>query len=551
MKEFSWLMLLGGLVFFFFGLTYARSGLQMLAGDRLRLMVARMTRSRMRAFSLGAIITVVLQSSSGVILMLISMASTGLITLSQGFGVILGADIGTTFVALLLSFKKITDYALVLMILGFILEKYMRKSKKMRYSGKALLGFGFVFYGMKMMTEMAGPLMEDPSAVQIFSVLSYHPVGLLLSGTLLTVIVQSSAATIGMAIALGFAGVLNLEAAIPVVLGANVGTTVTALLAGFNSSNINGKRIGVAHLAVKIFGVIVAMPFLAHIAAWMGQMDDWVYGFLPFIRAGVSGSIVWTHLLFNLSLALIFLPLLPVGVWVICKLVPEDQRLQKFGPKYLDDKALTTPPLAFAQAKQEILRVANIAFDLYRDLLGMFDSQGDAEDCIRDITERDDKIDLLDRQIRFYLAKISQEGLTPLQADQQMTLLAITSGIESIGDVISKDLAALAQKRCDKKVVFSTEGWKEIQKLHQVGSENFSFALSAITSGEESLILRVVHHSETLQHLEGELRQAHIQRLHEKRLESFETSSIHLDILGNLRRIDQYLIQIVQQAKVI
>lgn len=551
MTEFSWLTLLGGLVFFFFGLTYARGGLQMLAGDRLRLKIARMTRSRMRAFTLGALTTVMLQSSAACILMLISMASTGLITLTQGFGVILGADIGTTFVALLLSFKKITDYALLLMIAGFVAEKYFQTLKKVRYTGRVLLGFGFVFYGMKLMTETAGSLMADPAAIQIFSLLSYHPVGLLLSALLFTVLVQSSAATIGMAIALGFSGVLSLEAAIPLVLGANIGTTVTALLAGFNSSNINGKRIGVAHLMVKIVGVAAVMPFLSHMAAWMERADNWIHGFVPFIKAGVTGAIVLTHLLFNLSLAVLFLPLLPLGVWFICKLVPEDQRLQAFGPKYLDPKALNTPPLAFAQAKQEILRVADITFDLYRDLLRMFDSQGDAEDAIRDVETRDDKIDLLDRQIRFYLAKISQEGLTDSQAEQQMALLAMTSDIESVGDVISKDLALLARKRFDKKVVFSPEGWKELQKLHQTGSENFSYAVSAMTSGDEALIRRVEHQSEGLQHLENQLRQTHLLRLHEKRVESFETSSIHLDILGNLRRIDQYLHHIARQARVV
>jgi len=245
-------------------------------------------------------------------------------------------------------------------------------------------------------------------------------------------------------------------------------------------------------------------------------------------------------------LAVLFLPFLPAGVWMVSKVIEEPKREAAFGPKYLDENVLETPAVAFAQAKREILRVSNLTYDLYADCLKLLDPARDFEITLREIENRDDKIDLLDRAIRFYLAKISQETLTDSQAAQEMALLSIAADLEGVGDIISKELARLAQKKVEKQRTFSEEGWQEIQKLHQTGQENFGLTISVFASPGEELGKRMEHQGEKFDRLEQQMRQSHIQRLHAGTPETFETSSIHLDILANFRRINAHLVHIAK-----
>lgn len=545
--SFSWILLFGGLAFFFFGLKYARLGLQLLSGDRMRLAIAHLTENRFKALALGTFITVILQSSTATILMLISLASTGLLALSQAFGVILGADIGTTFVVILLSIKKISDYALLLVVVGFLLEWLLKSSKKIKYAGQVLFGFGMLFYGMKLMTQTAAPLAANPQARILFELLAHHPVALLVAAVGLTILVQTSAVTIGMAMALGLSGVLDFSSAIPIVFGANVGTCFSAMAASFGG-NVNGKRVAVAHLFVKVAGVLLAMPFIPSIVWVVEKISETLTHWFVFIQPGVAGNIAIVHLLFNVALAGLFLPFTPLGIWVVSRLVPERARSESFGPKYLDKGALDTPPLAFAQAKQEILRIANLTRDLYGGCLKMLERSLDIDRVVSEIEEIDDKVDLLDREVRFYLAAISQEELTDAQTSQQMGLLSVAADLEGIGDIISKELARLARKKSAKERVFSEQGWEDIQSLHRSGLDNFALAIAVFMAPNEELVRKVLHHGEHFDELETKLRQAHIQRLHAGQPEVFETSSIHLDVLGNLRRINAHLVHIAQLA---
>lgn len=547
MAEFSWIVLFGGLAFFFSGLTYARHGLQSLAGDKMRLAIAHLTGNRFLAIGFGALITIVLQSSTATILMLMSLATTGLLSLTQAFGVILGADIGTTLVVILISIKKITDYALAFVIIGFLLEWVFKNSKPTYYLGRVLFGFGLVFYGMKLMTNTSAPLAAHPTYQMFFELFLKNPGGLLVAAIFLTMLLQTSAATIGMAIALSLAGALSLPAAIPIVLGANVGTCFSAILASF-TSDVNGKRVALAHLLIKVAGVILAMPFISQIANWIHWLGVQLTLWLPFLQPSVAGQIALFHLLFNMALSVVFLPLLPFGVWFVSKLVPERKSTRKFGPKYLDAKALKTPAFAFAQAKQELLRIANLAKDLYRDALQMFEGRGEAEQLLTEIEQRDDQIDLLEKEVRFYLAKISKESMTEKQLTQEIALLSVGDDLEGVGDIISKELGRLAQKKVTTGRVFSKEGWEDIQKLHQAGLEIFETINACFAFPSEELVLKVRHLGEHFRNLLDQLWQAHILRLHEKKPEAFETSSIHLDVLANFRRINAHLTHIAELA---
>lgn len=548
MESFNWLMMVGGLAFFFFGLNSARYGLRMAAGDRLRVIMGKVTTHRISAILTGALLTLILQSSSATTVILVSFAETGLLTLVQAIGIILGADIGTTLVVILLSFKKITEYSLLLIALGVLIEATTKAKSFRKFFGHIMLGFGFIFFGMHMMSQAAYPLRDNEIAMKAFEFLAMNPWWNLIFATIFTGIIQTSAATIGMAIALSFAGVLNFEAAIPIVLGANIGTCITAGLACIGSG-IEGKRVAFAHVLIKVIGVAIIFPFINYYASFVNNIYNHLAGFWPAIAQDVSGKIALTHLVFNVFLAVFFFPFVkPLALFVTKALPAKKGEEEEFKPKYLDESALDTPSLAFAQAKREILRIANLTNDLFGMTLNIFKRNIDIDAESENIGSLDDKIDILEKAVRFYFAKISQKSLTAEQAQAELNLLTIASELEDIGDIISKEILSLAKKKAQKMRIFSEEGWKELTKFHNLVKDNFDLMLSMLTHPHEDIALKAIRHEENLNTVEQEFRQSHLQRLHDGLHESFESSSIHLDTLGNMRMINSKLTKIVTIA---
>jgi phosphate:Na+ symporter len=544
METFGWAKMLGGLALFFYGLQLGRDGLKLAAGERLKTLMGKFTTNRVAGLFLGAVVTFLLQSSSATTVILVSFAESQLITLTQAFGVILGADIGTTLVVILLSFKKITEYALYILVVGLVMQKITR-SQKLRYMGQVVMGFGILFFGMGLMAAAAAPLQESPAAMQIFAFLAENPFWNLLFATIFTGIIQTSAATIGIAIALSFSGVLTFEASIPIVLGANVGTCITAGLACFGMG-VAGRRVAVAHVIIKVVGVALVFPFISEVAALIDKLDAYIAQSLMFVIP-TAGKIALTHLIFNVFVALLFLPFVRPGVWLVEKLVPSRKRgKEEFGPKYLDEKALETPSLAFAQAIREIHRTANIAHDMFRDILDIFKADVDFEKAVDNVGSADDKIDILEKSVRFFVSKVSEKELTEKQACTQVSLLALAGDIEDIGDIMSKDILTLAKKKRRKMVRFSEEGWQELKKFHDLVLTDFDLTNSMLAHPNEDIAQKVMRHRDHLREIEQSMRHSHIQRLHDKLPETYETSSIHLDLLSCMRAINTKLLRLVE-----
>lgn len=544
----SWAEVAGGLTLFFFGLRSMREGLQRFAGDQLRLLINRLTGNRFLSFGCGALITMVLQSSTATTAMLVSFAGTSLLSLHQAFGVILGADVGTTLVVFLLSIKKITDYALYVMAAGYFIQRWA-KSKRHQYLGQIVLGFGLVFFGMHLMVVGTSPIKDNPVVPVLFEYLADHPLFSFVLASGITALLQSSAATIGLAITLSFTGVLSLPSALPIVLGANVGTCLTAFMASIGM-NVNARRVAVAHMLVKVVGVVLAMPFLHQIAQGLNLINVTLAHFTPIPANSVSFKIATAHCLFNVGLALVFLPLLPVGVWLVRKMIPEPKGGEEvFGPLYLDPQALEAPSLAFAQVKREILRVANITYDMFRESVNLVNAKNDFADHVVVIQSEDDKIDILDRAIRFYLAQLSQELLTEEQAKIELSLLGITGDLEDIGDALSRELNRSMRKLHEKGWRFSDEGVQEINRFHQMVLLYFNVVLSYMATLDPVILKHVEEKKELISELHTDLRQAHLKRLHEGLKESVETSTIHLDVLNILQRVSQKLSHIVRLVK--
>ncbi len=543
METFSWSILLGGFAFFFFGLQSARRSLQMITGDRLRAAMGRVASNRILALIFGAFVTLVLQSSGATSVMLVSFAETRLLTVPQAIAVMLGADIGTTFTVILLSIQKITEYALMVVAIGFFLQTVAR-TRRAKHIGGIVLGFGLIFYGMHLMTESAVPLKESPIAAQVFMFLSTHAFATLL----LSIVVSSaihSAAMIGIAIALAFAGTLSFEASIPIVLGANIGTCITAILAGIGSGT-EGRRVALAHTASKVIGVALVFPFIPQVARLVNIVDQWLDMVIPAVSTTVAGKIAITHIMLNLAIAVVFLPLIGVLVKLVQYLIPTPAHAEEeFRPKYLDKAALETPALAYAQVKREIMRVAEICFDMFDRCLRMFSRGTDSVEEIEQIRADDDKVDILEKAVRFYLAKLAQEHLTNEQVQMEMALITIVSDLEDIGDSMSREMAMLARKKATWHRLFSDAGWQDLRAFQSRVKENFDLMISMLAQPSEEIRHTMQRHDEEMNKIEQEYRQAHINRLHQGLQESFDTSSIHLDILSNLRRINSKLTHIV------
>lgn len=546
MGTFNFSILIGGFAFFFLGLRSTRKGIELVAGDRLRAFMGRIAGNRFAALFFGALITFILQSSGATSAMLVNFAETGLMSLFQATAVLLGSDIGTTFVVILLSIRKITDISLSIIAIGFFWELIAR-SRRFKNIGAIILGFGLVFYGMFLMAQAAEPLKQSGVAMNVFAYLADNPLAAIIIAALISAAIHS-AATIGIAIALAFAGTISFEAAIPIVLGANVGTCVTAILAGFGSG-VAGRRVALAHTISKVIGVAAIYPFIPQLAGFIDKTDIFFERFVPAYHAGVAAHIAIAHIMFNIALALVFVPVLKPLVRLVEFLMPmQQQKEETFGPKYLDKSALETPPIAFAYAKREIMRIAIIANRLFENSLKMFSRGEDYKDAIELTDVEDDKIDKLEKAVRFYLAEISAEKLSDEQAQHQLALVSIASDLEEIGDIISKDMVQLAEKKGKWHRLFSDDGWQDLRNFQNKVVENFTLTISLLTEPSKEIADKIFRHEDHMNEVEQRLRQAHITRLNMGLKESFETSSIHLDILANLRRINSKLTHIASLA---
>jgi len=515
--------LLGGTALLLYGVRLVGEGLQRAAGTRLRHVLSTLTGNRVKSLLVGAGVTAVLQSSSATTVMLVGFASAGLLTLRQTIGVILGADVGTTVTVQLLAFDLLELSPLVVFS-GWLL--YVSGKGTVRYVGQAILGFGFLFLGMKLIHDGTAPLASSALVADLLSALTGQPLVLALFSAIFTALVRSSAAVIGLALSLASAGLMPLVGAIPVILGANIGTAATAVLAAVGQ-NAEARRVAAAHAAFKVIGVVIFFPFI-------GPFADLVRVTAPDVQRQIANA----HTIFNVALALLFLPFAGIAADVITRLIPEGRRAE-FGAIYLNPAVLDTPAVALGQALREVLRMGDIVLQSLRETLLVLERNDEA--LMREVIARDDLIDRLEEDIKQYLVKLREQALTEEQAERETALIFVIVNLEEIGDVIDKNLMELAEKKIRGNHVFSAQGWREIADLHAKVVDNLELAMGALASGDREVADKVIRHKSVVNVMERQLRQAHIQRLHEGLRESIDTSSIHLDLLASLKRANSLI----------
>lgn len=512
--------LLGGAALLLYGIRLVGDGLQRAAGARLRHLLSTLTGNRLKALFVGAIVTALLQSSSATTVMLVGFASAGLLSLRQTIGVILGADVGTTVTVQLLAFN-VLNYSLLILFVGWLLRTVARGA--VRYAGEAILGFGLLFLAMKLLADGAAPLKGNQLWTDLIAALVSQPVVLIAVAAVFTALVHSSAATIGLAISFALQGLLPLAGAIPIIFGANIGTAATAALASMGA-RAEARRVAVAHAGFKVLGVVLFLPFI-------GPFGDLVALTAPDLPRQIANA----HTVFNVALALLFLPVGGLAADVVTRLVPE-RAAPRTGAIYLDPQMLDTPALALGQAAREVLRMADLVLTSLKQTIDVF--RGDDEELLREIVRRDDHIDRLAEDIKQYLTRMRVQSLTEEQAARETGLLFVVTDLEGLGDVIDKNLMELAEKKRRGGHRFSEQGWNEIVGLHAKVTENLELSVAAFAAQDRSLAEKVLRHKSNINVLEREYRQTHIARLHAGLKETIDTSSIHLDVLANLKRVN-------------
>ncbi len=513
------IQLIGGFAIFFFGFRIAGKGLTKSAGGSLRELLYRFTKNRFFGLVSGIIIAFLLQSSTAATVMLVGFLTAGLISFINALSIAIGTAIGTTLTVQLIAFK-IHNYSLLVIAIGFLLNSLKRP---VRYYGQFILGFGLIFFGIKIMGEAFLPLSMTGSLETFFISFKEHPYFVFLISTIFTALVHSSAATIGVVISLSFQGIIGIEHALPVILGANLGTSTTALIASIRG-NREAKMCALGNFLFKLVTVLIFLPLIGF---WSDifQKTNWT----------IPRQIANSHTFFNIILGVIFLPVVaPVGK-LLNKMVPQEKKELLKGPRFLDKNIIENPSAAVAHAHREILRMADMVYEMFTRSMEVF--KHNDKDLMRDLVKKDDEVDNLEEAINDYLTSISQEELTDYQSRRITSLFFITGEMEHIGDIVSKSLMVYARKKIHEGFIFSDEGFTELIDFHREIKENFVIAVSALTTFDKGLAGKLMEERQKGVDRHVQLHNAHIDRLKRGLVETIETSTIHLDFIDDLERV--------------
>ncbi len=520
---------LAGIALMLLGIRCLRRGSERFFGARLRQLLHTATQNRWRALLAGCLIAILTPSSTAVALLAVEAITGGFMTFQQMLALMLGANIGFTLTVQLLAFKFFI-YNSVFLVAGIPVYVFSKRIP-WRGAGQAVMGIGFLLLAIQLISVSVAPLKSDPDVARIVEVLGNHPVWLMLFAVALKVVLQSATAAIGIAIALCTQGVLPVPAAVVVVIGANIGIGVTALIAGF--ARPDTRRMALGNLFFKLVGAVVCLPLLPALLRWLA----------PLSMVGAthdSQLIANAHTLFNLALAAVFLPVLPWIAGKLERLVP-DRPVDKTEaePRYLDKVSLGSPALALGQATREVLHMADHVRNMLRDTRQTL-ATGNETLCDA-VQKHDDTVDLLNSEIKNYVIKLAEQSLTRDESRRQVALLAFANDLETIGDIIDKNLIDLVRKKIKLNVEFSPEGREQLDRFFGEVLANFEIAVAAFASQDRVLAEQLIKLKTQIDAEEVELRNRHFNRLRAGLALSFETSAIHLDLLTFLKHINSHL----------
>ena len=541
---------IGGLGLFIFGMKIMSDGLQQVAGDRIKKILAAVSSNRILAVITGTGVTALIQSSSATTVMLIGFVNAGMMSLQQAVGVILGANIGTTITAQLIAFK-ITDLALPAIALGVALKFFSRR-RKHRYVGEVILGFGLLFFGLLTMKNGLAPIKHDPAFVEFFTRFSADSLGGILlcvgTGAALTMIIQSSSATVGLTMTLAMQGLISFPGAVALVLGENIGTTITAQLATIGSGK-NAHEAANAHTLFNVIGVlmmIAVFPYFIDLVEFLtgligsGPVDLQVGEEKPNVGRYIANA----HTIFNVISAVIFTMALSWLVKVTTWLTPHKEEPQEdlFRAPKLDERHTDNPALALPQVRAEVLRMAQAAMTTLTDVT----------DCLQDRNlkklawwrKREDSLDLMQRDISIYLTTLYQDHVTESEAKEIRSLLRMSNNFERVGDAV-ENVAEMIEELIENNLAMSPEAVADILSMTRRVQDFLELVTESIVIPIPTLMEKAKVIENELDLMREEKRQGYIQRLRDG-VCIYDTSLIFLDMMSVLEKMGDYCFNIAQ-----
>ncbi len=510
---------LGGLGLFLFGIQIMASGMQKAAGDSFRRILEVLTNKPVLGVLTGVLVTILVQSSSTASVMVVGFANAGLMNLSQAVSVIIGANIGTTVTAQIISFD-IGVIAYPAIGIGSLLNFFGRR-RFHRYIGQTVLGFGLLFLGMTTMSSGMMPLREFDAFHNMLVQFSAYPILGILAGAVFTALIQSSSAATGVIIAMTLQDLIPFDAAVPLILGTNIGTSITAILASIGA-NVAARRAAYAHVLFNVLGVIIALAIL-------GPFTDLILQ----TASTVPRQVANTHTAFNLLNTLVFIIFLKYFTRLIVYIVPGEDEKMDFGPKYLDKRILKTPAVALGGAKQELLRMAGIAREMLDESMDVF-LKNDLKK-VKHIVQMEELVDGLEKEINVYLSDLSQHSMSQQQTKLIGNLMSSANDLERIGDH-AENIMQLGEMKTEERLPFSNTALDEICEFYGKIKLMLEEAIIAFETDDPELAERVALQDDEIDAREKALRNEHIERINTKKCYP-SAGVIYLDLLSNLERV--------------
>lgn len=513
---------LGGLGIFLYGLKIMGDGLQASAGDRLRDILNKFTSNPVLGVIAGIVVTILIQSSSGTTVITIGLVTAGFMTLKQAIGVIMGANIGTTVTAFIIGID-LGEYAMPILALGAFLIFFFKRSK-INNIGRILFGFGSLFFGLEFMGDAVKPLASLDGFKQLMLDMSSNPILAVIVGAGLTALVQSSSATIGILQEFYQQDLISLNAAIPVLLGDNIGTTITAILASLAGS-IAAKRAALVHVIFNLIGVIIFTIFLPVVIHLISLLQD-VWHLKPAMTIAVS------HGTFNITNTLIQLPFVAGLAWIVTKLVP-GKDIADYKPQHLNkDLVYHAPGVALQETQKELQNVGQIVLSMFEDIREI---TKDDKKLIKKLEQKHQAVETINDSIRNYLVRISTKAITKADVERLAVMFDVNRSILKVAELTEEYVAQLKRQH-DEDIRITEDAQRGMDKLFNHVAESFDKAIDMLDVYDKTKKDEIVERSRESFNIEHKLRKGHIKRLNRGECTT-KGGLLYIDMIGVLERI--------------
>jgi phosphate:Na+ symporter len=519
--------LMGGVALLLWGLHMVHSGILRAFGPDLRLILAGALKNRFAAFAAGIGLTALLQSSTATALITSSFTAEGLVSLVPALAIMLGANVGTTLIVQVLSFN-IAAAAPVLFILGVVAFRGGARSR-IKDLGRVSIGLGLMLLALHILLDTLAPAENAPGVRVFMNAITGDPVLCIVIGAVVTWAVHSSVATVLLIMSLAYAHFVTPYAALALVLGANLGSAINPVFEGAHRDNPASYRLPVGNLLNRLAGVLLVAPFLRPITE---ALQAW--------QPDLAKATAEFHIAFNVATAIVFIGLLDPMARMLKKFLPKRiLETDPSRPRYLDESALETPSLALADAARETLHMGDVVEVMLRKVMAAVMTNDRA--LVDQVSRMDNTVDGLDEAIKLYLTKLTRGSLDEREGQRAMEIISFAINLEHIGDIIDKNLSELATKKIKRRFQFSPEGAEELSTFHKRTMDSLRIAFGVFMSGDVGEARKLLAEKASLRNAELAATERHLDRLREGRPETIETTSLHLDVLRDLRRIHSHI----------